>query len=231
MTAYAPTIAATDAGTREAAAGRGRTMIIGATLAVAAAIVAAVLAFRPWPARNTFDYELLAPIRDSIWTAIVVDALASAAIAITLSLATCLFAQGRGGRIAVIGTFVTTVGGLLFAMGSFGFAGFTWYVTDPVLPAADGARLLDYAVANPDHLMLVSMLGFLVYTLGTLVLAAALFRSGAVPKSLPIALIAGTVAQFGFSDRALDIVQIVLMGVLVVVGLLLMRRPVLGPRP
>ena len=203
---------------------RGRTLVVAATLALASAVVALVLLFRPWPVRNSFLYQELAPVRDAIWTAIFVDAISFAAIGLSLSLAVCLLARDRGARLATVGAIVTTLGGVLFAMGAFAFAALTWYVTDPAaLPVAEGTSFLEYAVANPEHVMLPQLLGFLLYTLGTLILAAAMLRSGSVPRWLPIAIIGTTIAQFAVHDRALDFVQIGAMGLLILVGARLAR--------
>ena len=85
-------------------------------------------------------------------------------------------------------------------------------------------RLLEYAVANPDHGMLLQMGGFMLYTLGTLLLAGALLRAVSVPRWLPIAMVALTIAQFATSDRILDFVQIAAMAVLVILAALALRR-------
>jgi hypothetical protein len=224
MTTYAPAISTADRQPRVFDAARGRTLIVAATLVLAAAAVALVLLFRPWPVRNSFLYQELAPVRDAIWTAILVDAVAFAAIGLSFSLGVCLLTPERGARLANLGAVVTTVGGLLFAMGAFAFAAFVWYITDPVaLPIQDGTRFLEFAVANPEHLMLVQMVGFLLYTLGSVILAAAMFRSGAVPRWLPIAIVGTTVAQFAVQDRVLDFVQIGAMAMLILVGMRLAR--------
>lgn len=219
MTVYAPAHAGTDARLITSRVIRERSLLIGAALIAAAAVVAAVLLVRPWPVRNSFLYEELAPVRDAIWAAILVDALAFALVGLTLSIGVCILVQGRGAGLAFLGATIASGGGLLFAMGAFAFAAFTWYVTDPTaLPLAEGRGFLEYAVANPEHLMLPQMLGFLFYTLGSLILAAALIRSGAVPRWLPIAIVVATVAQFAVTDRALDFVQIGAMVVLIIVG-------------
>jgi hypothetical protein len=224
MTTYAQALSTAERGSVRVEAARGRALIVATTLVLAAAAVALVLLFRPWPVRNSFLYQDLAPVRDAIWTAILVDAVAFAAIGLSFSLGVCLLAPGRGARLANLGAVVTTVGGLLFAMGAFAFAAFIWYVTDPTaLPIQDGTRFLEFAVANPEHLMLVQMLGFLLYTLGSVILAAAMFRSGAVPRWLPIAIVGTTVAQFAVQDRVLDFVQIGAMAMLILVGMRLAR--------
>lgn len=218
----APAVKAASTG---AGTSRARAVIVPAILALGAAAVATVLLFRPWPVRNSFLYEELAPVRDGIWTSILVDSVAFAAVAIGLSLVVAQLTQTRGAALANVGAVVASAGGILFAMGAFAFAAFTWYVTDPtVLPVADGTRVLDYVVANPEHLMLLQMGGFLLYTLGTLLLAAALFRARSVPRGLPIAMIVLTIAQFATHGRVLDFVQIVAMMVLVALAVLAIRR-------
>ena len=232
MTTYAQAVSTADRESVPLNLARGRTLLVAATLALAAGVVAVVLLFRPWPVRNSFLYEELAPVRDAIWTAILVDAVAFATIGISLSLVVCLLVTGRGARLANVGAIVTTLGGVLFAMGAFAFAAMTWYVTDSAaLPVADGTRLLEYAVANPEHVLLPQMLGFLLFTAGTLILAAAMFRSGSVSRWLPIAIVVMTVAQFAVHDRALDFVQIGTVVVLILVGAQLVRSSIAAHSP
>jgi len=210
MSTYAPALAAaSDRPAMRLAAGRGRTRIIAATLAISAAVVATVLLFRPWQARNSFAYAELAPVRDAIWTAIFIDALAFVAVAISVALSVALVAHARGSRVANIGAVITIAGGVLFAMGAFAFVALVWLVTDTaVLPATDGARVIEAALNEMVHVALPQALGFLLFTAGTLILAVALFHSRAVPRWLPIAIVVATVLQFAFHDRALDFVQI-----------------------
>ena len=227
MSTYAPALAASDHTVLSAAAGRGRTRIVAATLAISAAVVATVLLLRPWQARNSFTYADIAPVRDAIWTAMFIDALAFATLAITLAMSVALVARARGARLATIGAFITVAGGVLFAMGAFAFVALGWLVTDTaVLPAADGARVLEAAMTEMTHVALPQALGFLLYTLGTLILAAALFRARAVPRWLPIAIVVATGLQFVFHDRVLDFVQIGAMALwIVLAGFLFVREP------
>lgn len=227
MTTYAQALSTANPESITVGAARGRTLIVAATLVLAAGVVAIVLLFRPWPVRNSFLYQELAPVRDAIWTAILVDAVSFAAVGLSLSLSVCLLARDRGARLANVGAIVTTLGGALFAMGAFAFAALTWYITDPAaLPVAEGTRLLEYAVANPEHVMLPQALGFLLYTLGTLILAVAMLRSGSVSRWLPLAIVGTTVAQFAVHDRALDFVQVGAMAVLILVAVRLARSSI-----
>ena len=227
MSTYAPALTASARPALRLAATRGRVRIISASLAISAAVVAMVLFFRPWQARNSFAYADLAPVRDAIWTAIFIDALAFSILAISVALSVALVASGRGARIANVGAAVTIAGGLLFAMGAFAFVALMWLVTDPaILPAADGARMLEAAMNDGVHVVLPQALGFLLYTAGTVILAAALFRSRAIPRWLPIAIVVATLLQFAVHDRALDFVQIGAMVLwIVLAGYLFVRQP------
>ena len=134
MTTYARSETAAEGASFSFGTSRARTIIIAATLALGAAVVATVLLFRPWPVRNSFLYNELAPVRDGIWTSILVDSVAFAAVAIGLSLVVAQMTPTRGVWLANIGAVVATAGGVLFAMGAFAFAMFTWYVTDAAAP-------------------------------------------------------------------------------------------------
>jgi len=196
---------------------RVRTGIIGLTLALGAAVVATVLLIRPWQVRNQFEYDDISPVRDAMWTGIVVDTVSFAVVGFTLGLVVCGLARTRGAAWANVGAVLTALGGVTFAMGAFGFAALAWYATDTAaLTAADGARLLEYVVDNRLHVMVMQMAGFMIYTLGSLVLAVALLRARTITRWLPIALIVVTLAQFTpVPQRGLDLIQVAVMAVLI----------------
>jgi hypothetical protein len=202
-----------------------RTRIVAVTLAVAAVAEAAMLVWRPWGERNATGYGDMAPIRDNLWTGILIDATAFALVAISLALATCLLVQHRGSRWANTGAVFTVLGGVLFAMGEFGHAVLGWFATSKAISAEAGKALITYADDNPVRVMAPVMAGFLLVAIGMLLLAIAQLRSHAVPRWLPISLIVLTVAQFGpIPNRALDFLQVVVMGVLVCLAGVLFDR-------
>src|SRR5687768_7810415 len=167
-----------------------RTTLVAAALAVSAAAVASVLLWHPWPVRDRFGYGDIAPIRDGMWTGIVIDALAFVVLGVALSLVVCMLARSRGAAWATVGAVVTSLGGIAFAMGAFGFASLSWYATDTTaIPVESGTELLKYAVDNPQHGMVLQMAGFLLFTVGSILLAVALIRSRSVPVWLPIAFL------------------------------------------
>ncbi len=204
------------------------TTLVAAGLALGAAAVSAVLVWHPWESRDQFGYADLEPIRDSLWQAVVVDAVAYAVVAVAFSIVVCLLARTRGAVWATVGAALSTLGGIAFAMGEFAFAALSWHVTDPeVLTAQQGGRLLDQVVDHPEHGMVVQMAGFLLLTLGAIALCTALLRARAVPVWLPVGIIVCMLAQFApFPSRVLDFVQVVPMALLVVLAWLFVRSDV-----
>ena len=121
-----------------------------------------------------------------MWTGVALDGISFAVIGLTLGLMVCALARSRGAAWATVGAVMTTLGGAVYAMGAYAFASLVWYATDTdVLAAADGTRLLDYAVDHPEHGQVLHMAGFLAYTLGTLAVAVALLRSSAIHRTVP----------------------------------------------
>ena len=226
MTTGVPEAPPTSSGDRpDSGVSRARVFIVGGGLAAGAATVAALLVWLPWGERNEFSYQGVAPIRDTAWLGILLDALAMGVLAITVSLATCLLTSGRGRRCADVGAVVTVLGGLAFAMGAFARGAVSWFATADQVGGAAGSRMLALVQEEPTRLMLVAMAGFLLFTVGILVLAVAWWRCRAVPRWLPITLAVLTVGQFtGLEGRALDVLQILVMAVLIVFAVVFVTR-------
>lgn len=205
---------------------RSRKTLVASALAVSAAAVGSVLLLQPWPVRNRFGYGDIAPIRDGMWTGIVIDALAFAVLGVALSLVVCMLARSRGAVWATVGAVVTSLGGIAFAMGAFGFGSLAWYATDTTaIPVETGTEFLKYAVDNPQHGMVLQMAGFLLYTLGSVALTIALLRARTVPTWLPSAFLVLTVAQFTpVPSRVLDLIQVAVMAALVVLAWMFHRE-------
>ena len=110
-------------------------------------------------------------------------------------------------------------------MGSFAFASFAWYATSAAIPVDSGKALMAYAAENPQHGFVPAMIGFLLFTVGSLLLAVALLRSRAVPIAAVIVFAVLTVSQFaGVEGRGLDFVQIALMLLLTGLAVVGFRR-------
>lgn len=204
---------------------RHHTTLVASGLALGATAVASVLLWHPWPTRDRFGYGDIAPIRDEMWLALVVDAIGFAVVGVTLSIVVCALVRSRGVVWATIGSVLTTLGGITFAMGEFGFATLSWYATETdAIPVEAGTTLMAYTVDHPEHGMVVQMAGFLLFTLGPILLLVALIRARSVALWLPIALLILMAAQFApVPSRILDLVQAAIMALLVVLAWMFAR--------
>jgi hypothetical protein len=210
----------------------GRIRVAAAALAASAATIAGLLAFPPWGDRldsssdEFVNYQDLLEVRDGAWAGMLVDGFAYAVIALTLSLGVLHLARSRGRVPALVGAVLTTAGGILFAMGAGAFATFSWFVTAPGLAEDAGPSLVDYANDHVGHLIGVDMVGFVTFTLGTLVLSAALIRARAVPAVGVIVFVLLTLAQFVMpaGNDVLSYLQIATMVLLVGFAAVVWRR-------
>jgi hypothetical protein len=210
------TATAISAPVRPAAA---RAAIVSTFLALGAAVIAVLVLWQPWGERDALGYADLAPHRDAAWLGTLADGLAFAVVGAALGLAVCLLAPARGAAWANIGAVMTTLGGAAFCAGMVSFGSFAWYATDTAaIPAGPGEALMSYVEDSPGHMLGVQMVGFLLFTLGSLALMVALWRSRAVPRWLPIGYLVLTVGTFALGGVALNIVQAIQMLSLVVVA-------------
>ncbi len=205
-----------------------RLRVVAIGLAASALTIAALLVTTPWGDRynssadEVLDYDQLAPVRDGAWGGTLADGLAFAVLAFTLSIVVCHLVPGRGRLVALVGGALTTLGGICFAMGGFGFATVTWFASGVSEDA--GRELVDYANDNVPHLLGASMAGFATFTLGTLVLAAALLRGRGAPVAGVAAYVLLVVCQFVLTDRVLDYVQIAMMALLLALAVRVLRQ-------
>jgi hypothetical protein len=230
MTTISPTLAA-DAVTH-ARAGAGRIRLAAAALLASSATVAVLLVTKPWGDRldtssdEFVSYDDLLNVRDAAWSGMLLDGFAFAVIGLTLSLGVLHLARGRGRTAALVGAVLTTAGGILFAMGAATFATFGWFATAGDLPDGAGRSLVDYANDHPGHLVGTDMAGFVVFTLGTLVLSAAVIRAKVVPIYAVVVFLLLTVALFVMpaASLALDVLQIAQMALLIGFAAVVWRR-------
>lgn len=206
--------------TRTAPAWAGRVRIVAVALAASSLIMAVAVAWRPGVERNDLNYDAVAATRDATWATAVTTGIAMAVAAVAFGIATCLLVTSRGGRTATVGSVATCLGGIVFCGASVAFGTLGWYVTDQAaLPAETGAELLSHIEENFERIGVLLMPGFLLFTLGSLVLAAALWRSRAVPRWWPIVFGILTVVLFaGLDPRVMDLVQAGQTALLVVVA-------------
>jgi hypothetical protein len=211
--------------------GSGRVRLTAAALAASSATVIVLLATTPWGDRldsgadKVLSYDKLVAVRDAAWPSMLLDSFAFAIIGLTLGLGVLHLARGKGRIAALIGAAVTTAGGILFAMGGTAFATVGWFITADGLPRGAGQSLVDYANVHPGHLMGPDMAGFLLTTIGAVVLSAALIRARVVPIPAVAIYILLTLLQFvGLSGRTVDFLQIAMMVLLIGFAAVLWRR-------
>jgi hypothetical protein len=210
-------------------AGRARAAVVSVALAAGALASSVVVLWQPWGQRDQFGYADLAPLRDAAWTGAVIDALGFAAMGVAVGIAVCLLVPARGAVWATVGAVLSGLGGVAFAAGMASFGVLVWYVTaTDALPAAAGTTLMAYVEANMGHVGALQAPGFLAFTVGTLVLMVALWRSRSVPRWLPIGYGVLTVGVFALDGRPLDVVQAVQMLTLTVLAGFLWRARVTG---
>jgi hypothetical protein len=190
---------------------RIRAAIVSAILVIGAAAIAVLVLWQPWGERNHLSYADIAPHRDAAWLGALVDGLAFAAVGVALGIAVCrLVPAARGAAFATVGAVLTGFGGVAFCAGMVSFGSLAWYATDPgAVPADPGAALMTYVLDNPGHVLGAQMAGFLLYTVGSLVLMVALWRARVVPRWLPVAYLVLTVGVFAVDGVVLNIVQAV----------------------
>lgn len=208
-----------------------RTRVGAAALAASAATVAVLLATTPWGDRldsssdEVLDYDKLLEVRDAAWSSMLLDSFAYAVIGLTLGLGVLHLVRSKGRVAALVGAVLTTAGGILFAMGGAAFATVVWFITADDLSDGAGQSLVDYANGHVGHLMGIDMAGFVLTTLGSLVLAAALIRARAVPVAAVVAYLLLTIIQFvGLSGRVMDFLQIAMMVLLAGLAIVVWRR-------
>jgi hypothetical protein len=229
MTATSPARIRTDATTPTP--GPARLRVAAAALGASAAAISVLLATTPWGDRldsssdDVLNYDSLVKVHDAAWPSLLVDGFAFAVIGLTIGLGVLHLVRGRGRIAALVGAVMTTAGGILFAMGAVGFATIGWFASADGLSDGAGQALVHFANDNPGHLMGPDMAGFLLTAVGSLVIAAALFRSRAIPVYAVAAYVLLTLAQFsGIPGRAMDFLQIAMMLMLIGFAAVLWRR-------
>jgi hypothetical protein len=189
----------------------GRVRLVAAALAAASVTLAVLVVTHPWGERldssadEVLSYDRVADLSAAAWPAMLADVLCFGVIAVCLAIGTAHLVRGRGRIAATVGGVLVVLGGLLSAMGSFAFTTVVYFASE--LPEGSGRDLVDTANDDVAHLLGVEMAGFLLFTLGSLALAAALLRGHVVPRLAVAAFVVLTVGLFAATGTALDVVQ------------------------
>jgi hypothetical protein len=177
-----------------------RIRLLAAALTLGAAAWIAVGVWTPVDELRTGDdlpFEGVRSHRGGWLTWHLLDGLGTALVMIGLAFAVCVLVQARGARWATVGAALAVLGGLLFSAGSVSFGLLGAYATESdALRAAAGQGLIDYVNEEGGPGLGVVVPGFLIMTLGQLLLAVALWRARTVPVWLPSAIVAAQVVLF-----------------------------------
>lgn len=199
---------------------KGRAALLWAVLGLSALAVAANLLLRPIPALEFEQFAAVQAARDGVWLFGLVSGFGTAVAYVAYGLTVCLLAPARGSVFATLGALCTGLGGIAFAMGLFSSTTLTWYATGAEAQAGqDGASVFASFVASPAHAFAPQIGGFLLGTVGIILLSIALWRSRSLPRVVAVAPAVLAVLGF-FLDIAplFDLSQALLMVSLVVIG-------------
>lgn len=207
-----------------------RIRTVAGALGVAAATVAGLLLSTPWGDRysssadDVLSYETVDAVPEGAWPAMVANGLAVAVLGVCLGLVVCHLVRGHGRLVALVGALAATAGGILSAMGNLSFATVVWFASR--LPQDAARSLIDHANDDPGHLVGVTVAGFFLSTLAQLVLATALLRARAVPvAALAVYVLLVPVQFLPLPGRAIDLLQIAMMGLYIALAVTVLRRP------
>lgn len=170
---------------------RHRVALVAVALAVTsvAAIVGGVFWPEPAGGGETYSYADIADQR-TLWWGLLMGLAALAVINVPMqALAAMLLVRRRGSTWVTIGGCLMWIGGGLQVVGVAGWATAYFFPTDPSVDTAAGAAVIEAANDDMGHLFGLMMPGAALVLLGTVILCVGLFRSGAVPKWVPFAVL------------------------------------------
>lgn len=188
-----PSAPASRASSRTRAAGARAAVLAGVILVGELVKLGFIVWHQPYEKGSSMPYDDFVAIRDSWWAVHVVGAAALATAVIAVTVACSVLARARGAGFATAGAALTAVGAPLLAIGIGGEGiAASLAATPDVVPAATGAKLLDYALVDAGEIFLPLLIGLALYVVGTILAGVGLLRARVVPRWVPIALIIGT---------------------------------------
>ena len=138
-------------------------------------------------------YETIQPGRQFIWWFLTLAGVNIVVTVVSVSLASVLLAPTRGWRWVTAGAAIAIVGAAFYAVGVGGWAMLYFFAADS--SALDPATATAFIETVNDDLRVFAAAGggALAVAIGAMMLATGLWRSGNVPKWLPIMMVIGTV--------------------------------------
>jgi hypothetical protein len=137
-------------------------------------------------------FATVQPHREFIWWFLTLAGVNIVVTVVPVSLASVLLTRARGWRWATAGAAIAIVGAAFYAVGVGGWAMVYFFATNS--SALDPATASGFIESVNDDLRLFGAAGggALAVALGALMVAIGLWRSGNVPKWLPVLMVIGT---------------------------------------
>lgn len=173
------------------AAGSGRLRLLFAVILVtslSAVALSVVLYAKPIGNGDGLpNYAAIAGMRGYVWGFFLVAGVQLVVGACAAALAAWLLVPGRGAAWATVGGSLVWLGAAIYGVGIGGWATVYYFGTDPgALDPATATRLIDHVNDDTARMLAVPIGGALLVALGSMVLAAALWRARTVPRWVPV---------------------------------------------
>lgn len=198
-----------------------RTTVVAVGLALSAVVAAANLLGRPIAAVDTEIYAELEAVRNAYWTFTLVGGMSTALAYILAGIATCMLVVRRGATLATAGAILLCIGGVLFSAGFFASGAVSWVTTGGT--GSDPA-FFAYYQEHSFRAFAPQMIGFLLSTVGFILIGIALWRSQVVPRwfaaAIPVTAIVTILSGTGI---IYDLLHAVFMGTVVALAWFLLR--------
>jgi hypothetical protein len=168
-----------------------------AVLTLATIIERALTLWHPdFPADDIFDYDVIAPMRDTWWAFHFFGGIALVMQAVAFVVAVCLLARSRGVGWALAGATTYILGAAAFGVGIASEGVAFAYATDPAaMPAVQGAPLLTFMGEHADRYVVGVLAGLALTSVGAVALCGALLRAATLHWIIPTVLLTGTLAN------------------------------------
>jgi len=169
---------------RTGSATRRRVGIVALALAVTAlaALPGGLLWPEPSGGGETYTYADIQPQR-ALWWGLLVSLSVNLIINVPAqALLTVLLVRARGAAWATTGGIILWIGTALYAVGGAGWAAAYYFATAPGVDPSVIDRIND----DSAHVFGVMIPGALLVAVGTVIQAVGLWRSGAVPRWIPL---------------------------------------------
>jgi hypothetical protein len=156
----------------------------------ASSLALTVVSFaKPIGAGDTLpDYASIASMRGYVWAFFFIAAVQLIVGMSAAALAVWILVPARGARWATVGGSLVWLGAAIYGVGVGGWAALYYFGSDPSVPGpTTAARLIDHVNDDTVRMLAVPIGGALLVTLGSLLLAVALWRARSVPRWVPIA--------------------------------------------